>query len=49
MAKLTKEQKQKALIKWAKEVLAWYNQYFGATKAAESGTPPPPPKPPELP
>ncbi len=51
MARLTKEQKQKALNKWAKAMYQWYQDNYGdgVKPMIENGPPPPPPKPPELP
>ena len=50
MAKLTKEQKLKALIKWAKAMYQWYqDNYGGDIQPMAEKPPPPPPKPPELP
>jgi hypothetical protein len=49
MAKLTKEQKQRKLIKWAKSILAWYQVNYGVTilDGEDVKKKPPPPPPPQ--
>jgi hypothetical protein len=51
MANKTKEQKMKALIKWAKAVLAWYEENYGGIRPMDDDgikkPPPPPPRKPE--
>ena len=45
--KLTEEQKKNSLVLWAKQVLAWYNKYYGGVQPNTKPpiVPPPPPQP----